>query len=239
MNEGAITKSIVYPVFRALYGVRLRQPAATEFGCSGRVVTYYLEQDFWGAEHAAAGIDLWLAAAAVCGDFRICEAVLGTRAGIARGTPADLGTTLAQIVGALFGDMEHRVEKWQRTRGSASIPILGGAVASMPPAPPLDIDGLIESFRLGYRELREIWTSVLPPRTIIELRKLTQDTTRPLPVRRSIVGEHRLRLCARLRLSRDASRPFAAISDAALYGLAGVVRPRNAPRDADASRRTG
>ena len=27
---------------------------------------------------------------------------------------------------------------------------------------------------MGYRELREIWTSVLPPRTIIELRKLTQ-----------------------------------------------------------------
>jgi hypothetical protein len=174
VNEGAITKSIVYPLFRALYGVRLRQPAATEFGCSGRAVTYYLEQDFWGAGHAAAGIDLWLAVAAVCSDFRVCEAVLGTRAGIARGTPADLGTTLAQIVGALFGDMEHRVEKWQRTRGSASIPILDGAVASMPPAPPLDIEGLIESFRLGYRELREIWTWVLPPRTIVELRKLTQ-----------------------------------------------------------------
>ena len=32
----------------------------------------------------------------------------------------------------------------------------------------------MESFRLGYRELREIWTWVLPPRTIVELRKLTE-----------------------------------------------------------------
>ena len=37
-----------------------------------------------------------------------------------------------------------------------------------------NVDGLIDSFRLGYRELREIWTWVLPPRTIVELRKLTE-----------------------------------------------------------------
>ena len=32
----------------------------------------------------------------------------------------------------------------------------------------------MDSFRLGYRELREIWTWVLPPRTIVELRRLTE-----------------------------------------------------------------
>jgi hypothetical protein len=30
------------------------------------------------------------------------------------------------------------------------------------------------SYQLGYRELREIWTWVLPPRTIVELRKLAE-----------------------------------------------------------------
>ena len=74
VNEGAITRSIVYPMFRALYGVRLRQPAASEFGCSGRLMAYYLEQDFWDIERAQVGIDLWLAIAAACGEFRIGEA---------------------------------------------------------------------------------------------------------------------------------------------------------------------
>ena len=32
----------------------------------------------------------------------------------------------------------------------------------------------MESFRLGCRELREIWTWLLPPRTIVELRKLSE-----------------------------------------------------------------
>lgn len=174
VNEGAITRSIVYPIFRALYGVRLRQPAAGEFGCSGRLVTHYLEQEFWDADLAPVGIDLWLAVAAVSGEFRTCEIALGPRGAATRGTPADLATALAQVVGALFSDLEHRVDVWQRVRGSAAIPVFGNTPPIAPEAPPLKVDGLIESFRLGYRELREIWTRVLPPRTIVELRKLTQ-----------------------------------------------------------------
>jgi glucosylglycerate synthase len=174
VGEGVITKGIVYPMFRALYGVRLRQPAASEFGCSGRLVAHYLEQDFWDVELAPVGIDLWLAVAAVCGEFRTCEAVLGTRGAAPRATPADLSTTLAQVLGALFTDLEQRVDVWQRVRASAAIPIFGSAPATDSEAPALNIEGLVESFRLGYRELREIWTWVLPPRTIVELRKLTE-----------------------------------------------------------------
>lgn len=174
VNEGAITRAIVYPAFRALYGVRLRQPAASEFGCSASMVAHLLEQDFWDAQHASTGIDLWLAAAAVSGEFRICEAVLGPRGTASRGTPADLTTSLAQVVGALFVDLEQRVEIWQRVRGSITIPVLGNVPATEPVAPSLNVDELLQSFRLGYRELREIWTWVLPARTIVELRKLTE-----------------------------------------------------------------
>jgi hypothetical protein len=177
VNEGAITKGIVYPLFRALYGVRLRQPAASEFGCSGRLVAHYLDQDFWEAEQASAGIDLWLSVAAVSSEFRSCEAELGPRGATSRSTPGDLGTTLAQVVGAMLSDVERRVNVWQRVRGSVAIPVFGvNTPAAVPDVPPLNAEALIESFRLGYRELREIWTFVLPPRTIVELRKLTQMT---------------------------------------------------------------
>ena len=152
--------------------MRLREPAASEFGCSARLASHCLEQDFWDAEMAAIGIDLWLAAVAVCGDFRICEVLSGPRG--TRGTAADLSTTLAQVVGALFADMERRVEVWQRVRTSAAIPAFGTAPPLDSQPPSLNVDSLVETFRLGYRELREIWTWVLPPRTIVELRKLTE-----------------------------------------------------------------
>lgn len=169
--EGAITKGIVYPMFRALYGVRLRQPAAAEFGCSGRSIAHFLGQDFWDADQAEAGIDLWLAVAAACGGLRIAEASLGTRT-TSREAPSDASTALAQIVGALYADLEHRPDVWQRTRRTIAVPIAGDIPEI--DATTLNAEGLIDSFRLGYRELREIWTWVLPPRTIIDLRRLSE-----------------------------------------------------------------
>lgn len=173
VNEGAITKGIVYPMARALYGVRLRQPAGTEFACSGRLIDHYLQQSFWDAEHASVGIDLWLALAAAAGEYRTCEAMLGARGGSSRVAPSDPSTTLAQVVGALFVDVEHNVDAWQRARRSHAVPVFGD-VADPGPGSPIEVDGLLESFRLGYRELREIWTWALPPRTIVELRKMTE-----------------------------------------------------------------
>jgi hypothetical protein len=108
----------------------------------------------------------------VCGGFRVCEAPLGLRVAAQPEAPVDLSTTLAQAVGGLFADLDDRVEDWQRARGVTT----AGQCGPIPPGesepPSINLDRLIESFRLGYRELREIWTWVLPPRTLVELRKL-------------------------------------------------------------------
>ena len=154
--------------------VRLRQPAAAEFGCSQRLLTHYLEQGFWDLDDATAGIDLWLTTAALAGDFRACEADLGALGRASAATRLDLGTTLAQVVGALFADLERRADVWQRVRGSTAVPVVAGPTREQPAFAPLGAEEFLESFLLGYRELRDIWTWVLPPRTIVELRKLTQ-----------------------------------------------------------------
>jgi hypothetical protein len=172
--EGALTKGVVYPVFRALYGVRVRQPASAEFACSARLRDHFLTEAFWEREGVNIGIDLWLSASAASGEFRLGEASLGVRAHQSRGEDAlDLGATITQVVGSLFADLEHRAERWQRTRGSVAVQRFGDL-----PAPPasrpsrIDPERLIESFRLGYRELRDVWTWVLPTRTIVDLRRL-------------------------------------------------------------------
>jgi hypothetical protein len=172
--EGALTRGLVYPLVRALYGVRLRQPAAVEFACSRRLVDHFLEDDLWERDGAQVGIDLWLATSAAAGDFRVGEAALGIRTHHAHGEKAlNLGTTIAQVVGSLFADVERRAERWQRTRGSVPVQQFGTSpTTGPPPAFSVDVERLIETYRLGYRELRDIWTWVLPPRTLIDLRKL-------------------------------------------------------------------
>lgn len=176
--EGALTKGLVYPLVRALYGVRLRQPAAVEFACSRRLREHFLDEDLWERDSAQTGIDLWLTTSAASGDFRLGEAALGTRTHHTRGEEAlDLGTTIVQVVGSLFADQERRAERWQRTRGSVPVQRFGTLSATAPPqASPVDVERLIESYHLGYRELRDIWTWVLPPRTIVDLRKLVDES---------------------------------------------------------------
>jgi hypothetical protein len=172
--EGALTKGLVYPLVRALYGVRLRQPAAAEFACSGRLIGHFLNEDLWERDGAQIGIDLWLATSAASGDFRRAEAALGIRTHHARGGDAlDLGTTIVQVVGSLFADLENRAGRWQRTRYSVPLQHFGRLSGTAPPqSSGVDVERLIESFRLAYRELRDIWTWVLPPRTIVDLRRL-------------------------------------------------------------------
>jgi hypothetical protein len=173
--EGALTKAVVYPLVRALYGVRLRQPAAAEFACSRRLVDHLLAEHPWERDGAHVGIDLWLAASAAAGDFRVGEAALGVRTHHTReGEALDLPTTMTQVVGSLFADMENRAAQWQRTRGSTPLQHFGDPAAPTLEAAPVDAERLIETYRLGYRELRDVWTWVLPPRTIVELGKLAE-----------------------------------------------------------------
>ena len=175
--EGALTRGLVYPLMRALYGVRLRQPAAAEFACSGRLVEHLLNDDLWDREASQTGIDLWLATSVAAGDFRLGEAALGVHAHRARSEAAlDLGTTVAQVVGSLFADLERRAARWQRTRGSVPLQQFGTApAAEPPPASSPDVERLFESFRLASRELRDVYTWVLPPRTLVDLRKLAES----------------------------------------------------------------
>ena len=152
--------------------MRLRQPAGTEFACSARLIDYYLKQTFWDAEQASVGIDLWLALGAVAGEYKTCEAMLGARGGSSRVAPSDAETTIKQVVGALFVDVEHNVDAWQRPRRTHAVPVFGDMTAGEPGSP-VNVDGLLESFRLGNRELRDVWTWALPPKTIVELRKMS------------------------------------------------------------------
>jgi hypothetical protein len=173
--EGALTKGIVYPLVRALYGVRLRQPAASEFACSQRLIDRYLDEDLWEREGAETGIDVWLTTTAAAGKFRLCEAGLGPRGHHSRGEDGlDLRAVVAQVVGAVFADLEVQADVWQRVRGSAPVPFVAEAPDITREAPHVNVERWLESFQLGYRELREIWSGVLPPRTIIDLRRLAE-----------------------------------------------------------------
>jgi hypothetical protein len=88
----------------------------------------------------------------------------------------ELSAVLGQIAGSLFYEMEHCAAHWQRIRGSQATPIWGNAADGQPDGQPIDAQPMLDSFLLGSKNLDEVWRLVLPPNTLLELRRLTRMT---------------------------------------------------------------
>ncbi len=168
--NGALVQGVLYPLFRALYGVRLRWPLGLDFGCSARLVDALLPEAVWDTDAGQIGIDLWLATSAAAGGFHVAEAVVERRQTPER-RGLDLSTTLAQVVGWFFTDMTRRAAVWQRVRASRAVPRFG-EVHGPVEAPTVDPEALVHAFRLGQRELEDVWAEVLPPVAILQWRRL-------------------------------------------------------------------
>jgi len=202
--SGALIHGVVYPLFRALYGARVRYPAASDYACSPRLLQTVLPDPIWETERAQAGIDLWLAATAVSGGFRLGQVPVAPMLREDRDA-VELGTTIRQILGFQFTDMERRVPAWQRVRGSRAVPSAGEAPAVNLDAPDVNVAPLIESFRLGWRELQDVWAEVLPPLAILQWRRLATAPPEAFRVEDALWARtvydfamgHRLRVIAR------------------------------------------
>jgi hypothetical protein len=209
--DGALTRSIVQPVFRACFGLRIEQPMAPEFGCSRRLLEHLLHTPQWPADDDQTEIDLWLSTTAVSGGFNVCEALVGPRRRGSRDEAQDLSGTIARVVGALFNEVERRASVWHRVRGSAVVPSFGNPPADPLEAPAVNPSHLLESFRLGYRELSGVWAEILPPATILEFRKLAAASPESFRMDDHLWAKtiydfalgHRLRVIARDHLLRS------------------------------------
>ncbi len=169
--DGTITNSIVYPVTRALYGRRLRQPIGGDFGFSGELAKFYLTKDVWETDVARYGIDIWMTTTAIANKFKVCQSFLGAKIHDAKDPGADLSAMLYQVVGATFDLMEEYSDAWKLVKTSESIPSFGFqyTVGLEPIA--VNIDRMLERFRLGMKELIKIWKEFLSKDVIDFLQK--------------------------------------------------------------------
>jgi hypothetical protein len=120
-------------------------------------------------------VDLCTTIAAVQGGFKICQALLGARPHVAREQP-ELSTVLTEIVGSLFSQVELTAEQWQRVHASEPVPTFGLRFDAESEDPVIDVGPMIEKFRLGFINLREIWGLILPPATLLELKKMSRQS---------------------------------------------------------------
>jgi glycosyltransferase involved in cell wall biosynthesis len=164
--DGTITNSIVYPLTRALYGKRVRQPIGGDFGFSGNLARFYLSKDVWESDVAKFGIDIWMTTTAMANDFKVCHAFLGAKIHDPKDPGADLSAMLYQVVGATFDLMETYPDVWRRTHKSVSVPTFGFHYDVGLEPVSVNVERMIDKFRLGVKELMQIWKEFLPGEVI-------------------------------------------------------------------------
>ncbi len=96
--DGTITNTVTYPLTRALYGLRIRQPIGGDFGVSGDLIAHYLAQDDWTPDVSRFGIDIWMTTTAIAGGFAVCQTRLGAKVHDPKDPGADLGPMFSQVV---------------------------------------------------------------------------------------------------------------------------------------------
>ncbi len=171
-SAGLMNSAILYPVTRALFATRCRFPLSIDLGLSPKMA----ERLGAAAQRLRAqGQDdamMWPTPEAVVAGFRLGEYDVGTRA-LPQPPDPDIRTMLAQVVGSLFADVESKAAFWQRPR-------------RLPPPRPIpppqqktvvdrssEVASMVDGFRLAYTNLQEIWSLVLPPASLLGLKRLT------------------------------------------------------------------
>ncbi|MFP5343738.1 MAG: glycosyl transferase family 2 [Candidatus Limnocylindria bacterium] len=163
--DGTITNTVTYPLTRALYGLRIRQPIGGDFGVSGDLIRHYLELDDWTEDVSKFGIDIWMTTSALTGGFAVCQTRLGAKVHDPKDPGSDLGPMFRQVVGTILRLANRYPKHWMGINGSHDVPAYGFERVIDPP--PLEVNTLrlLSEFAAGSLTLADTWRSMLAPET--------------------------------------------------------------------------
>ena len=173
--DGTITNSIVYPMTRALYGRRVRQPIGGDFGFSGKLAKLYASEEVWDTDVARFGIDVWMTTTAINEGFGIVQTNLGAKVHDAKDPAAHLGPMFRQVVSTLFYLMGKYESNWMKVEGSQPVDIRG---KTENPAEAtdvrVDLEKLRDEFTEGFDHFRALYQQFLAHDNYSQLTKVVR-----------------------------------------------------------------
>ena len=187
-HDGTITNTVTYPLMRALYGRRIRQPIGGDFGVSGDLVRHYLSREDWAPDVSRFGIDIWMTTHALTGGFAVAEARLGSKIHDPKDPGADLGPMFRQVVGTLLRLAAANADHWLPIRGSHAVPAYGFERVGDPP--PLEVDALrlVDEFHAGSLASEGTWREMLRPETVATVMDLAAEAGQAIEAARGTLA---------------------------------------------------
>lgn len=172
--DGTITNNIVYNLTRALYGYRVRQPIGGDFAFSHSLIKKYLQEDVWDTDVARFGIDIWLTTTAMVHQAKIAQANLGVKIHDVKDPSEALGPMFRQVVFTMLNLMEQHEHVWKKVQGSQPVPIVGPQLKIEPQPFSINVEKLIQDFKLGFQNYHDLWQKIIMPENYQVIEKLYQ-----------------------------------------------------------------
>jgi hypothetical protein len=173
--DGTITNTLTYPVTRALYGRRIRQPIGGDFGVGADLVRHYLAQESWTPEVSRFGIDIWMTTTALTGGFAVCQSRLGAKIHDPKDPGTDLGPMFRQVVGTMMALARDNAPRWLEITGSHAVPVYGFERYADPPALEIDTLRLLSQFHAGSLTAAETWRKTFTPAHLARVTALAAE----------------------------------------------------------------
>src|SRR6266576_5103882 len=186
--DGTITNTVTYPLTRALYGHRIRQPIGGDFGVSGDLLKHYLELDDWTPEISRFGIDIWMTTSALTAGYAVCQTRLGAKIHDPKDPGSDLGPMFRQVVGTILRLAQKYSSQWLAIRGSHDVPAYGFERIIDPP--PLEVNTLrlLTEFHQGSLTLADTWRRMFAPANADTVLVLAREAGKLVDAARARLG---------------------------------------------------
>src|SRR5438093_12569502 len=173
-HDGTITNTVAYPLTRALYGARVRQPIGGEFAFNAALARAYLAEPVWDTDVARFGIDIFMTTTALVRGVRVAQAFLGAKIHDPKDPGADLGPMFTQVVGTLLALARKNVDVWRPVTGSRDVPVIGEVTEVEPEVVNASVRVLVEKFRATAADQEQAWGGLLSADTRDVARKAAE-----------------------------------------------------------------
>jgi glucosylglycerate synthase len=177
-HDATINNALAYPLTRALYGLRIRQPIGGDFSFSNGVLQVFTRAKYW-TEYPSInkfGVDIWMTTTALNEGFRVCQTVLGTKLHDANPTK-DINPIFKQIAATLFGLMKNYEYRWRDVVSSISGFIMGDFKFVEAERLKANYDELLQKFYTGLDINRNIWKNIFDEFTHREFKEVLNSNS--------------------------------------------------------------
>jgi len=161
--EAPLTNSIVYPLTRCLYGRRVRQPNAGDFGFKGQLVDTFLDSPVWTESMRNFGVDIWMTTIALNARMPISQSFIGSpKVHRTKDPYAQLVVLFRQIMGTIFDMMPVYANFWRQVKWSKPTALFGMDNLDVDTPLPVEVNvsRLHERFLQGFDKYSSAWQQV-------------------------------------------------------------------------------